>query len=103
MRLVAPDKKDTLQTSHGTTALMLAAANGFEKVVELALRRGAAIDVQNNAGDTALIRAACYGHPAALLRLLRAGADVTLRAHGHTALQFAKENGHTGCVRALED
>ena len=57
---------------------MCAALNGREKVIELALRHGAEIDVQSNAGDTALMQAVFFGHPAALRCLLRAGADVTV-------------------------
>ena len=36
-----------------------------------------------------------------MLRLLRAGADMALRKDGKTALQFAKEMGHTECVTAF--
>ena len=45
--------------------------------------------------------AALGNHPAMVLRLLRAGADMTLRSSGRTALQYAKEKGHTECVEAF--
>ena len=48
-------------------------------MVDLLLRRGAEIDLQNKNGDTALIFAAAHHRPAVVLRLLRAGADMTLR------------------------
>ena len=47
-----------LQNSDGGTALMLAASNGHERVVELLLRHGAEINLQNSDGGTALMLAA---------------------------------------------
>ena len=58
--------------------------------------------MQNSYGDTALMRAAGQGHPATVLRLLRAGADTKLRAaDGKSALQMAKEQGHSECASRL--
>ena len=42
----------------GVTALMLAAGSGHERVVELLIRRGAEIHLQNSAGTTSLMTAA---------------------------------------------
>ena len=86
-----------LQNGDGNTALMLAAGNGHERVVDLVIRRGAEINVQNNDGGTALMFAAPpYQH------LLQAGADTAARsASGKTALQWAKEKGHAECIEAF--
>ena len=46
----------------GVTALILAADSGHERVVELLLRRGAAINLQDSIGGTALMLAAHNGH-----------------------------------------
>ena len=43
-----------------------------------------------------------FDHPAMVLRLLRADADTKLRsASGKTALQLAKEDGHSACAEAF--
>ena len=47
-----------LQNSNGDTALMDAAGQGHERVVELLLQRGAEINLQDSDGDTALMDAA---------------------------------------------
>ena len=48
--------------------------------------------------------AAFVDRPAALRCLLRAGADTKLRTvAGRTALQIAKDEGNTECVRTLEE
>ena len=84
-------------------AALTAAAHGVkERVLDLLLRRGAEIDLQDKDGDTALMLAAEHNRPAVVLRLLRAGADMKLRdAAGKTALQWAKEEGHAECVQAF--
>ena len=62
----------------------------------------AEVDLQDGGGYTALTVAAYYDHPVVVLQLLRAGADMALRtAAGKTALQMAKEKGHTECVAAV--
>ena len=51
----------------------------LERLVEMMLQRGAAVDLQNSVGNTALTRAAYHDHPAVLLRLQRAGALLARR------------------------
>ena len=46
----------------GSTALLLAAANGKERVVDLLLQRGAEINKQTSDSFTALMAAAHNGH-----------------------------------------
>ena len=56
---------------------MLAAAYGFEKLVELALRHGAAIDRRSgSSSSTALILDAAYGHDKVIDALIRHGAAI---------------------------
>jgi len=85
----------------GCTLLMIAAGYGHAQLVELLLKCGAVVDLQNGAGWTALMSAVYRGRSAIVLRLLRAGADMTLRTPGGTALQRAKEGGHTECIEAF--
>ena len=105
----------------GGTALMDAAYRGYERIVDMLIRHGAEINLQASKGDTALILAALYNYPGIVRKLLRAGADMTLRSRNprrrgqegidvtrriktdQTALQLAKDEGHTECVRALEE
>ena len=93
----------SLPSSDGDTALSLAAAYGSEKLVELALQHGAEIDRRGGStSSTALMVVARQGHPSVARQLLGAGANAKIRnVDGKTALQFAKEKGHTECVRGL--
>ena len=83
----------------GVTLLMLSANNGRERVVDLLLRYGAEVGLQDGDGWTALDYAALNGRPIVVRRLLRAGADTALCAAN--ALQIAEEEGHSECVEAL--
>jgi len=94
----------------GLTLLMTAATYGHERLIDLLLQRGAAIDHQTSNGWTALTHAAINGETAVVRRLLQAGADVAVRsssvataAGGKTALEWAEEKGHAECVRTFEE
>ena len=63
----------------GFTVLVLA-ANGHERVVELLLQRGAEINLQESKGRTALIFAAGSGHERVVILLLQRGAEVNLQS-----------------------
>ena len=65
-----------MQDSDGYTALMCAAIDGHERVVELLLQRGAEIDQQDSDGVTALMIAALYGHERVIDMLLENGAEI---------------------------
>ena len=80
---------------------MFAAINGHERMIELLIRRGAEVNLQDIKGYTALMYAALLDHPAVVRRLLRAGADAarTVGA-GKTALRMARSQGHAECARA---
>lgn len=83
----------------GDSALMLAALQGHEKVVDVLLNAGAPF---NHSGWTPLHYAAFEGRLAVVERLLRAGADLNLLAPNQSdALMLAARNGHIDVVRKL--
>uniref|UniRef100_A0A3Q3W3M9 Ankyrin repeat, SAM and basic leucine zipper domain-containing protein 1 n=1 Tax=Mola mola TaxID=94237 RepID=A0A3Q3W3M9_MOLML len=61
------------------TCLMLAARDGYTKVIILLVSHRAEINVQNSTGYTALSLAVQYGRQEAVLKLLQLGADQTIR------------------------
>lgn len=72
------------------TVLMIAARKGYDTIVQILLKAGAIIDLQNNNGDTALMLAALYGHNNVVLTLLKNGAQVNLKNNsGKTAFMQA--------------
>jgi hypothetical protein len=75
----------------GTTALMEAAANGSDRILDDLLERGIDIDHQDDSGSTALHHAAANGNVHAIEALVAAGADV----------QQANEQGYTPHMLAV--
>jgi len=107
-------KADTnIKDDIGTTPLMVAAKNGYKKIVELLLENGAEINAiegielefgsgESKAGMTALIYAARGGHAEIVRLLLTKGADAGLTtSSGESALGAAKSNGHADVVQVL--
>lgn len=78
--LLVPDKRviNMQAKQNKRTALMLAAAEGHEKIVVLLLNAGALVDLQDEYGDTALLRAARNGHKVVEGLLLAARANSEL-------------------------
>lgn len=75
---------------YGTTALMMAAMNGYHEVVAELIQGGAALNMGNKSGFTALMLAAQKGHATVVQQLLQAGADPQVQDASHrTALQHA--------------
>jgi hypothetical protein len=101
-RLLIDRGADVNATNGGTTVLMYAILWGREKVCELLLERGAALDTQGSDGRTALMRA-ISGQDENIVRLLLAKkANINLRANnGETALSIA-ERKLLNFVPALE-
>jgi ankyrin repeat protein len=63
----------------GNTLLHVASQNGNKRVVKLALRRGANINLRNNGGNTPLHYAYAYGFEELGEYLKAKGADDTLQ------------------------
>ncbi|XP_054943598.1 ankyrin repeat domain-containing protein 6 isoform X1 [Physeter macrocephalus] len=78
-------------TKHGRTPLHLAANKGHLSVVQILLKAGCDLDVQDDAGDTALHIAAALNHKKVVKILLEAGADGTIVNNaGRTPLETAR-------------
>ena len=84
-------RADPRATRHGaTTALMDAAAGGYENIVRLLLSAGSEVGAVDDQGQSALFHAAKSGNELALLPLLQAGANVQrLDLNGQTAIAHA--------------
>ena len=73
-----------------------------DAMVELLMKAGSDVNVQNSNGNTALMEAAGGGHTAMVELLLKAGADVNAKnKFGGTALMWAAGFGHTAMVERL--
>jgi len=96
----APESKDV----NGRTALMYAASGPYVETVEVLLDAGAEIDLQGTLeGFTALMTAAAEGQIEVVRLLLARGADPAIKdVDGDTALNFARQNGHTAVAQLLE-
>ncbi|MBI3849896.1 MAG: ankyrin repeat domain-containing protein [Verrucomicrobia bacterium] len=82
--------------------LSYAAGDGHKAMVELLLRRGAAVNAVDGAGQTALHRAAERGFLSVAEALLAAKADPNLRDEtARTSLTLAVENGSRPVAAAL--
>lgn len=85
-------------------ALVLAAGEGHQKIVDVLLEHGADMNAKNNGGVTALMSAAGGGHLEIVKTLIKHGADMNARAeHDWTALMYAASSGHKEVVRFLLD
>jgi len=72
-------------------------------VVQMLIRRKAAIDVQNHDGDTALLAASRAGSTASARLLRAAGASTSLRnGKRASAADIARDRGFTGLAAELE-
>ena len=86
----------------GSTALMGAAAGGFEDIVRLLLERGASVHTRARSGATALKFAAMNGHTAVVRMLTEKGARVNeADSVGMTPLMYAVSAGHLEAAKAL--
>jgi uncharacterized protein len=63
----------------GWTALILAARNGDNKMIDLLLARGAKMDEKDKSGFTAMLAAAHNGKFDTAAKLVNRGADITVR------------------------
>lgn len=83
----------------GTTLMMVAAANGNDRLLAFLLSIKADATRQDRYGDSALGLAALNGHRSAVRLLLDSGVPVD--SPGWTALHYAVFNGHADIVRDL--
>ncbi|MEQ2272170.1 hypothetical protein XENORESO_015823 [Xenotaenia resolanae] len=84
------------------TCLMLAARDGYSKVINLLVSHGAEINMQDSKGYTALSTAVHYGKEEAVLKLLQLGANKTIRTKtGKSPGDLAKMFKHTQIARIL--
>lgn len=86
----------------GWTALHYAAAIGNNEIVQLLLDKSAYIDAESPNKTTPIMMAARGGHILTVKLLLDEGADATLKNElGMTAIDFARNHGHTDIVEGL--
>jgi ankyrin repeat protein len=70
-----PDSKD----EHGNTILIIAAQNNNKRIIKIALRYGAQINMQNMMGNTALHFAKEYKYDSIFEYLIQKGADTEIK------------------------
>jgi ankyrin repeat protein len=88
----------------GGAALMIAAQNGHDAMVDTLLKHGANVNANIGQGRTALMAAASGGHSAIMQTLLQHGAVVDAQdENGWTALTWAARDSGQACVRLLLD
>ncbi|NWU89173.1 DAPK1 kinase, partial [Upupa epops] len=87
---------------HGTPPLLIAAGCGNIQILQLLLKRGSRIDVQDKAGSNAIYWAARHGHVETLKFLSdnKCPLDVKDKS-GETALHVAARYGHVDVVQFL--
>ncbi|XP_070689060.1 CARD- and ANK-domain containing inflammasome adapter protein [Pempheris klunzingeri] len=96
------DSDINIVNSSHETLLHLAAEHGHLSTIELLIRKGARLDLQDNKGHTALHRAASRGHSDIVRALIQSGAPIyTLDLQGKTPVHLAAENGHLNSVKLL--
>ena len=88
-----PSLLDVQSPINGLTPLRRAAAWGPPEAIDLLLRAGAKVDLQDNNGQTALMEAVEKGRPENIACLLKYHANVLLKDKvGNTALSMARTN-----------
>lgn len=92
------------KNSEGRSPLIFAASGSNPETVELLLEHGADPNVTDNVQEwSALMFAAAEGHVDVVRTLLAHGANPSLEDEdGETALDFARDSGHTQVVKLLE-
>jgi ankyrin repeat protein len=98
-----PDLKARANGLEGYTPLHFAALMGHVEIIDLLVEHGADVDSRSDGLNTPLQTAAYIGKPLALRALLSHGADPTVQDDlGKTALDYARERGHSAVVSLLD-
>lgn len=80
---------------HGFSPLHWSCKEGYLKIVEMLLQRGARVNATNRGDDTPLHLASAHGHRDIVLLLLRSKADVNFtNEHGNSPLHYACFSGY---------
>jgi ankyrin repeat protein len=91
-----------VRSINGATPAIIVAEDGHAKTLELLIKAGAKVDIQDQYGGTAAMRAAWGGHTQALELLVNAGAKVNIQdQYGATAAMWAAAKGHTKGLELL--
>ncbi len=86
----------------GNTALIVAAAENQQSILNLLLEHGANVNAQSKDGTTALMNSAVHGNLEVAKTLIKAGSKIDLKkSDGETALVGAVQYGHLPMVELL--
>ncbi|XP_018427601.1 PREDICTED: ankyrin repeat domain-containing protein 6 isoform X3 [Nanorana parkeri] len=89
-------------TKHGRTPLHLAAHKGHLNVVQILIKAGCELNIQDDGHQTALHRASVVGHSDILAVLIQEGCALDRQDKaGNTPLHLACQNGHSQSCRVL--
>ncbi|XP_065676442.1 protein phosphatase 1 regulatory inhibitor subunit 16B isoform X2 [Hydra vulgaris] len=89
---------------HGETAMHIAAANGYEDVVEYLLDHGAKIDLIDNDGWQPIHAAACWGQEKIIELLVNHGADLDAKTKdGETPIDLTEDEELQGMIEDLKE
>ncbi|XP_054252427.1 ankyrin repeat domain-containing protein 6 isoform X4 [Indicator indicator] len=89
-------------TKHGRTPLHLAAHKGHLHVVQVLLKAGCDLDIQDDGDQTALHRAAVVGNTDVIATLIQEGCALDRQDKaGNTPLHLACQNSHSQSTRVL--
>ncbi|XP_074846990.1 ankyrin repeat domain-containing protein 6 isoform X3 [Carettochelys insculpta] len=89
-------------TKHGRTPLHLAAYKGHFRVVQILLKAGCDLDIQDDGDQTALHRATVVGNTDVIATLIQEGCALDRQDKaGNTPLHLACQNSHSQSTRVL--
>jgi ankyrin repeat protein len=91
-----------LCTDDGRSLVFVAAEKGHADCILKLVSAGGDIMKCNNEGRSPIFIAASPGYSACVSQLLASRADARSMHNGTSALDIARRNGHTECVRTLE-